>query len=148
MRTWSSSAALAAAGLAVLLPATGGCTLKATLQQTTDTTSNMTGTTSSAHGWVTEDGLLKPQYKAIAFVTDNQSNLQQDLAAGHGEYLTSLGTLLGVPAHRQPAYGAAAQSRYARGLDGAAHTPSAWLSILNDTARPFRSDATDLALER
>ena len=147
MRTWSSSAAFAAAGLAVLL-ATGGCTLKATLQQTTDTTSNMTGTTSSAHSWVTEDGLLKPQYKAIAFVTDNQSNLQRDLAAGLGEYLTSLGTLLGVPAHQQPAYGEAAQSRYARDLDGAAHTPAAWLSVLNETARPFRSDAADLALER
>jgi len=147
MRTWSSSAAFAAAGLAVLL-ATGGCTLKATIQQTTDTTSNMTGTTSSAHSWVTEDGLLKPQYKAIAFVTDNQSNLQRDLAAGHGEYLTSLGTLLGVPAHQQPAYGEAAQSRYARDLDGAAHTPAAWLSVLNETARPFRSDAADLALER
>lgn len=147
MRTWSSSAAFAAAGLAVLL-ATGGCTLKATLQQTTDTTSNMTGTTSSAHSWVTEDGLLKPQYKAIAFVTDNQSNLQRDLAAGHGEYLTSLGTLLGVPAHQQPAYGEAAQSRYARDLDGAAHTPAAWLSVLNETARPFRSDAADLTLER
>ena len=110
MRSPSSSAALAAAGLVALL-ATGGCTLKATLQQTTDTTSNMTGTTSSAHSWVTEDGLLKPQYKAIAFVTENQRNLQQDLAVGHGEYLTSLGALLGVPAQQQPAYGAAAQSR-------------------------------------
>lgn len=147
MRTLSSSAALAAAGLAVLL-ATGGCTLKATIQQTTDTTSNMTGTTSSAHSWVTEDRLLKPQYKAIAFVTDNQSNLQRDLAAGHGEYLTSLGTLLGVPAQQQPAYGAAVQSRYAHDLDRPAHTPAAWLSVLHETARPFRSDAADLALER
>lgn len=145
MRSPSSSAALAAAGLVALL-ATGGCTLKATLQQTTDTTSNMTGTTSSAHSWVTEDGLLKPQYKAIAFVTENQRNLQQDLAVGHGEYLTSLGALLGVPAQQQPAYGAAAQSRYARDLDGEAHTPAAWLSVLNDTARPFRSDAADPAL--
>ena len=56
--------------------------------------------------------------------------------------------LLGVPAHQQPAYGEAAQSRYARDLDGAAHTPAAWLSVLNETARPFRSDAADLALER
>lgn len=147
MRILSSSSVLTVTGLAVALAA-GGCTLKSTIQQTTDTTSNMTGTTSSAHSWVTEDGLLKPHYKAIAFVTNNQNNLQQDLAAGQGEYLASLGTLLGVPAHQQLAYGAAAQSRYARDLDGPALAPEAWLSALNETAQPFRSDAADLPRKR
>jgi hypothetical protein len=142
MRRLSSSAILTAAGLAVSLVASG-CTLKATIEQIMDTTSNVTGTTSSAHSWVTEDGLLKPEHKAIAFMTLNQSNIQQDLAAGQGEYLTSLGTLLGVPAHQQLAYGAAVQSRYTRDFDGADHAPTAWLSVLHETARPFRSDAAD-----
>lgn len=139
MRTLSSSAVFAIMGLAFCLTATG-CTLKATFEQITDTTSNVTGTTSSAHSWVTEDGLLKPDHKAIAFLTVNQNNIQQDLAAGRGEYLTSLGTLLGVPAHQQRAYGAAAQSRYARDLDGTDHSPAAWLSVLTATAQPFRPD--------
>ena len=110
MRTLSSSI-LTITSLAISL-SFSGCTIKSTLQQTTDTTSNMSGTTSSAHSWVTEDGLLKPEHKAIAFVTINQTNIQQDLAAGHGEYLTALSTLLGVPAPQQSAYGAAVQSRY------------------------------------
>lgn len=145
MSTLSSTAVIAC--LAMQL-GVSGCTLKSTIQQTTDTTSNMTGTTSSAHSWVTEDGLLKPEYKAIAFVTENQNNLQRDLAAGQGEYLTSLGTLLGVPAPQQLAYGAAAQSRYTRDFDETAHTPATRLSVLTDTARPFRSDAAALPLDR
>ena len=143
MRTLPSSAVLAAAGLAISLVA-NGCTLKATVDQIMDTTSNVTGTTSSAHSWVTEDGLLKPEHKAIAFMTLNQSNIQQNVAAGEGEYLASLGTLLGVPAHQQVAYGAAVQSRYARDLDGTDQNPAAWLSVLNETAQPFRPDTADL----
>lgn len=143
MRTLPSSAVLAVSGLALSLVA-NGCTFKATIEQIMDTTSNVTGTTSSAHSWVTEDGLLKPEHKAIAFLTLNQNNIQQDLAAGQGEYLTSLGTLLGVPAHQQLAYGAAAQSRYARDLDRTDLNPTAWLSVLNETAQPFRPHTADL----
>ncbi len=140
MRTLPPSVVLAVTGLAISLVA-NGCTFKATIEQIMDTTSNVTGTTSSAHSWMTEDGLLKPEHKAIAFLTLNQNNIQQDLAAGQGEYLTSLGTLLGVPAHQQLAYGAAAQSRYARGLGGTDRTPAAWLSALQETAQPFRQNA-------
>lgn len=140
MRIMASSSALAVTGLAVAL-ASGGCTIKSTIQQTTDTTSNMTGTTSSAHSWVTEDGLLKPEHKAIAFVTLNQNNLQHDAAMGHGEYLTALSVLLGVPPQQQPAYKAAIQSRYANDLGGTDPNPTAWLAVLNETARPFRRTA-------
>lgn len=124
------------------------CSIKSTVQQTTDTTSNMSGTTSSAHSWVTEDGLLKPEHKAIAFVTLNQDNIQQDFASGHGEYLTALGTLLGVPASQQRAYGAAVQSRYTPTLNGTDRQPAAWLSVLTETARPFRSSTTALSQDQ
>lgn len=137
-----SSSVLTITGLAISL-LFSGCTLKSTLQQTTDTTSNMSGTTSSAHSWVAEDGLLKPEHKAIAFVTLNQTNIQQDLATGHGEYLTALSTLLGVPVPQQLAYGAAVQSRYTRDLDGIGQSPAIWLSLLRDTAQPFRSSTAD-----
>jgi hypothetical protein len=62
--------------------------------------------------WFTGDGLLKPDQKVNAFVAFNLENLKQDMAKGHGEYLTSLSTLLGVPQDRQASFFAYAQSRY------------------------------------
>jgi DUF3015 family protein len=99
------------AGMTALLLISTGCTIKGTLNETTDTTSNITGTT-SGRTWWNEDGLLHPGYKAIAFATYNQTNLEQDIAQGRGEYLTSLGTLLGVPADAQPSFQAAAQEGF------------------------------------
>lgn len=94
-----------------LLLQTTGCTLKATINQTTDTTSNVTGTT-SGHAWWNEDGMLKSDYKIAAFTTYNQSNLEQDLARGQGEYLTSLGTLLGVADDRNAIFQSHAQDAF------------------------------------
>lgn len=120
----------------VLLLASG-CSIKATIDQTTDTTTNVTGTTSSARSWFTEDGQIRPDFKATAFVSFNQENLSQDLAAGRGEYLTSMSELLGVPGDRQPAFFSAAQARYAEGAGPEASTPTALLVLLQETAKPF-----------
>ncbi|MEC4888536.1 MAG: DUF3015 family protein [Nitrospira sp.] len=136
MRTPSASLLLASAFLAINVIATG-CSVKATFKQTTDTTSNVTGTT-SGHAWWNEDGLLHPEHKAIAFVTMNQTNLQHDIAKGQGEYLTSLGALLGVPAQDRLAYGADVQARYALTQEPSQDTPAAWLTLLQDTAQPYR----------
>lgn len=133
---------LVPAALAIAVAASG-CSVKATVKQTTDTTSNITGTT-SGHAWWNEDGLLNPEHKAIAFVTMNQTNLEQDMAKGEGEYLQSLGTLLGVPAHEHPAYGAAVQTRYARTQETSLNNPAAWLSLLQDTAQPYRQKTAAL----
>lgn len=97
--------------MAVLFLLSTGCTLKATLNETTDTTSNVTGTTSGI-AWFDEDGILRPDHKIIAFTTYNQSNLEQDLARGQGEYLTSLGMLLGVAEDRQSAFRSDAQDAF------------------------------------
>jgi hypothetical protein len=88
-----------------------GCTLKSTVKETTDTTSNVTGTT-SGRTWFTEDGLLHPEHKLTAFSALNQTNVEQDLARGQGEYLTSLGTLLGLSDDRQAAFQAKAQEAF------------------------------------
>ena len=101
------------AGMTALLMISAGCTLKGTTNETTDTTSNITGTTSGRIWW-NEDGLLNPEHKAIAFATYNEANLEQDLARGQGEYLTSMGTLLGVAPEAQPTFQAAAQDRFAQ----------------------------------
>ncbi len=94
-----------------LLVLAAGCTLKGTIKQTTDTTSNVTGTT-SGRTWFTEDGLLHPEHKLTAFTALNQTNVEQDLARGQGEYLTSLGTLLGLSNDRQAVFHEKAQGAF------------------------------------
>ena len=95
----------------VLLLLASGCTLKATVKETTDTTSNVTGTT-SGRTWWNEDGLLHPEHKLTAFLALNQANVEQDLARGQGEYVTSLGTLLGLPDDQQAAFHTKAQANF------------------------------------
>jgi hypothetical protein len=110
-----------------------GCTLKGTVQQITDTTSNVTGTTSGA-GWWNEDGQIKPDFKATAFISFNHENVQHDLAAGRGEYLASMSRLLGVQEARQSAFFSAAQASYAETVGKDA---TALLTLLRETAKPF-----------
>jgi hypothetical protein len=88
-----------------------GCTLKGTVKEITDTTSNITGTT-SGRTWFTEDGLLHPDHKLTAFLALNQMNVEQDLARGRGEYATSLGTLVGLPTNQQTIFHAKAQGAF------------------------------------
>ncbi|MDH4154275.1 MAG: DUF3015 domain-containing protein [Nitrospira sp.] len=123
---------LAAVGASLVLGLTG-CTIKSTLEQITDTTSNVTGTTSGA-AWWNEDGHLKPDFKTTAFVSLNYDNLQHDLAAGQGEYLASVSRLLGVPSHQEPAFFSEAQAGYATIGD---QGPTALLTLLRDRAQPF-----------
>ena len=123
---------LAVAGLSLVLGSTG-CTIKGTVKQITDTTSNVTGTTSGA-AWWNEDGQVKPDFKATAFVAFNDDNLRQDLAAGRGEYLASMGRLLGVSNDQQSAFFSAAQAGYGNtvGKDSAT-----LLALLRETSKPF-----------
>lgn len=118
---------------ASIMLGTTGCTIKATINQTTDTTSNIPGTTSGA-AWWSEDGQIKPDFKATAFVTFNQANLSQDLASGRGEYLRSVSRLLGIPTNRQPAFFAAAQANYAQMAD---LNSEGLLILLRETSKPF-----------
>ena len=97
--------------MTVLMLLAAGCTLKSTIKETTDTTSNVTGTT-SGRTWFTEDGLLNPEHKLTAFTVLNQANVEQDLARGQGEYVTSLGTLLGLSNNQQAAFHAKAQGAF------------------------------------
>lgn len=126
------------AGLTALcLFLTAGCTVKATIKQTTDTTSNVTGTTSGA-AWWNEDGQIKPDFKVAAFATANHANLQQDIATGRGEYLTSISVLLGVPEDRKPLFFSTAQSGYARVLGGQ--------TLEIETLLPFLQNAAVVSL--
>ncbi len=92
----------AVGGLCLML--LSACSFKATFKETTDTTSNITGTTSGRIWW-NEDGLLKADHKVAAFAAYNSDNLETDAARGQGEYLASLDSLTAAAPGRtfQPA---------------------------------------------
>lgn len=99
------------AAVSLAISALTGCTITGTIQEILDTTTNVTVST-SGRTWWNEDGLLKSEHKAIAFAAYNQSNVEQDIAKGRGEYLASLSALLGVIENDRPAFAAGAQSRF------------------------------------
>jgi hypothetical protein len=88
-----------------------GLTLTLSACSVTETVKDILSSTTPGD-WFTADGVLKGDQKVNAFVALNLENLKQDMAQGHGEYLTSLSTLLGVPQDRQASFFAHAQSRY------------------------------------
>ncbi len=130
-----STYVLAAMALAVLH--TTGCTIKGTIKQITDTTSNVTGTTSGA-AWWNEDGQIKPDLKASAFAAANAKNLEQDIAAGRGEYLTSMSVLLEVPEDQRAAFFSTAQAKYAELAQQQAAGANRWHLFLQSTAVALR----------
>lgn len=136
MRIASASVRFAIAFLTLALST--GCSIKATLDQTLDTTSNVSGTTSSVHSWVSEDGLVRPDYKTLALIAASRENMEQNIAAGSGEYLTAVGTLLGVPEPHRADFGAAVQRRYAQDWPGSHAAPEQWLAQLHETAQSYR----------
>ena len=88
-----------------------GCTLTGTIQEILDTTTNVTVST-SGRTWWNEDGLLKSEHKALAFAAYNQSNLEQDIANGRGEYLDAMSALLGVSESGKSSFMFSAQRQF------------------------------------
>jgi len=115
--------------IAVLALLVSACTFKGTTKETTDTTSNVTGTT-SGKSWF-EGGLVKKDQEVNAFADLNFENLKQDMAMGRGEYLASLGSLMGVTAAHQDEFFALTQSRYTTLVRSEQTTPAEMLVALN-----------------
>jgi len=109
MRTSRWRRALFIGAIALVMPA---CTFRATTQETIDTTQNTTVST-SGKSWITEDGLVRQGEAVNAFAALNYDNLKTDMAAGGGEYLASLGTLMGVPDAQHPTFFQIVQRHYA-----------------------------------
>ena len=115
--------------IAVLALTVSACTFKGTTKQTTDTTSNVTGTT-SGKSWF-EGGLVKKDQEVNAFADLNFDNLKQNMAAGHGEYLASLGSLMGVTPAHQNEFFALTQAYYTTLVGSEQTTPAEMLVALN-----------------
>ena len=121
--------------ITMLALAVSACTFKATTQQITDTTSNITAST-SGHAWFTNDGLVKNDQKVTAFAHLNFENLKQDMAAGHGEYLASLGSLMGITPDHQTDFFLLTQAHYTTLVRSEQTTPAEMLVALNELLAP------------
>jgi hypothetical protein len=82
-----------------------------TTKATVDTFAKFTSSTSPEE-WINADGVIQKSQKARLFAAVAFENLEQDIARGNGEYLTSLGVLLNIPAREQDEFNARAQSHY------------------------------------
>ena len=107
-----TSLRLVSVGLALLSLA--ACTFRGTTAEISDTTHNTTIST-SGRSWFTEDGLVRQGEQVNAFAALNIENLRQDMACASGEYLASLGTLMGVPYDQQPVFFQLAQAQFQAG---------------------------------
>jgi hypothetical protein len=119
---------LTAVGLLIL----SACTFRATSNEITDTTQNTTIST-SGRSWFTNDGLVRQGERINAFAALNFENLTTDMALGGGEYLTSLGTLMGVPDDQRASFFHLAQGQYTTLVHSGAATPANLLSGLDRT---------------
>ncbi len=126
---------VAVAGLVYSL---AGCTVKATTKTTTDVMTNFLSST-SGKSWLSEDGLVKQELKIKAFAAVNFENLKRDMAQGHGEYLSSLGTLLGVPGDSQEDFSTLAREKYPVLIPSDRTTPGEMLTAL---AREMSTEPT------
>lgn len=97
---------------------------------TSDNTTDTLSTTTPGL-WFTGDGLVKDGQKVNAFAALNFENLKHDMAQGRGEYLASLGTLLGVPRDHQAEFFALTQEKYPILVRSDRTTPGEMLAALN-----------------
>ena len=81
------------------------------LMVTTNATGLNTFGISSGTSGCTNDGQVWAEHKVGVFASMNFENISQEMAQGHGEHLTSLATLMGVPAERQEAFLSMTQER-------------------------------------
>lgn len=126
-----------------LLFSLSGCTLKATIKSTTDAFTNFSSST-SAKSWITGEGLLREDHRVTVFVRDNYENLTDELAKGRGEYVASLGILLGVTQEREAAFYAFTQAKYPVLVPATTTTPDDLLVALHRelAADPVLRDTT------
>ena len=111
-----------------------------TTKDTFDMTSSSTGRT-----WFTEDGIVKDDYKVLTFTTLNFTVLKQNMAQGEGEYLASLGTLLGVPPERRVAFASVAHAQYAVLVRSDRATPAEMLDSMAQVMAAHPGLQTSLA---
>ena len=87
---------------------------------------------SSGTSGCTNDGQVWAEHKVNVFAASNFEDLSQEMAQGRGEHLTSLATLMGVPAEQQPEFLAMTQERYLALIQAGDGSPVAMVKALNE----------------
>jgi len=109
-----------------------------TSKATVDTFAKFTSSTSPGE-YFNADGLVTESQKAQLFAAVAFENLEQNIARGDGEYLTSLAALLKIPAGEQAEFRTRAQSQYSLLFASDRRTAESLLSTLSGKGTPVHS---------
>lgn len=88
-------------------------------------------TSSTSGGTALPDPVAKARQRLEQFVAHAYDDVRGDIAQGHGEYLTSLEMLAGIPAKLQNEFKADIQTRYAVLYDPLLSRPEARTLVIN-----------------
>jgi hypothetical protein len=101
------------------------------LQATTNGTfGSQTFGISSGTSGCTNDGTVFASEKVNVFATVNFENLAQEMAQGQGEHLTSLATLMSIPAEQHGVFFSMAQEKYTTLIQAGEASPKAVVKAL------------------
>jgi len=103
-----------------------------TSKATVDTFAKFTSSTSPGD-WINGDGMVVESQKARLFTAVTFENLEQDIARGQGEYLTSLAVLLKVPAGEQDDFRTFSRNHYPLLFTSDERTAEGMLAMLKST---------------
>jgi hypothetical protein len=127
----------------VVVLASAGLVLSAcnTTKATIDTFAKFTSSTSPGE-WIDADGVVQKDKKARLFAAVAFENVEQDIARGNGEYLTSLGALLDISAGEEKEFKSRAQSNYPLLFAPERRTAESMLATLMREAGPSSQQPT------
>jgi Protein of unknown function (DUF3015) len=131
--------------VSALVLASAGLVMSAcnTSKATVDTFAKFTSSTSPGEMF-DADGYVKQSQKARLFTAVAFENLEQDIARGNGEYLTSLAVLLNIPAGQQAEFRTRAQSNYPLLFASDRRTAESLLATLPGKREDLRADRQQL----
>ena len=98
---------------------------------TTNTSSGQAYSITSGTSGCKSDGFVMEERKVDMFVEANFDNLRKEMAAGEGEYLDSLATLLEVPSSEKNDFFALTQRKYDKLFESPSTTPQQLVVALN-----------------
>lgn len=99
---------------------------------------------SSGTSGCTNDGQIAQNEKVNVFAAINFDNLSQEMAQGQGEHLTSLASLMGIPADQHPAFFSMTQEKYTSLVQAGETSPKAVVKAIHDAMvdHPVLAQAT------
>ena len=89
-------------------------------------------------------GVVQENQKARLFTAVAYENIEQDIARGKGEYLTSLAVLLKIPSGKKDEFMVRSQSNYSILFVPDLRTAEKLLATLNSKREDFRADSQRL----